>query len=219
MNLYPAILTGSIPEAQAQITSVASLPNIRSVQVDIIDGLFADNVTITPTDLAEIDFGELSCDLHLMTEEPLDFVYEAIDQKIQVPFRALIAQVEKMSHQADFLQTVRSNTWQIGLSLNLYTPIETIDEASWQTIDIIQLMAIEAGWQGQHFAPTIFNKIKEVKEKTRQLGRDVELIVDGGVKPEHLVELQQAGVESIAVGSGLWQAEDLQAAVAAYSGV
>ena len=217
MNLYPAILTGSITEAQAQIKSVAPLPNIRSVQIDIIDGLFADNVTITPADLAEIDFGELSCDLHLMTEEPLDFVYEAIDQKSQVPFRAMIAQVERMSRQADFLQIVRSNTWQPGLSLNLYTPIEAVDEDSWQNIDIMQLMAIEAGFQGQQFAATIFNKIKEVKEKVHQLGRDIELIVDGGVKPEHLAELQTAGVDGIAVGSGLWQAKNLRATVATYT--
>lgn len=205
MNLYPSILTGSIEEAQQQAVWISSYPKIRTVQVDIIDGLFADNLTITPIDMTAIDFGELSIDLHLLTEEPLDYVFEALPFKEQLTFRSMIAQVERMSSQSHFVDTVKKNEWQVGLSLDLYTPFEAIDEESWNEVDIIQLMAIEAGFQGKSFNESVLDKIAKLQEIRKQLDRDFEIIIDGGVKTKTIEKLQAAEVDSVVVGSDLWQ--------------
>jgi ribulose-phosphate 3-epimerase len=229
MQLYPAILTDSIQVAQSQLVSIASVPNIRTVQVDIIDGLFADNITLTPLDLHEVDFGEMSCDLHLMTEEPLDYVYEAIDSNTvnydeakkdvittKVPVRAIIGQIERMSNQQDFLQAVKGQNWQAGLSLDLYTPIDEIDPDAWFTLDIIQLMGVEAGFQGQTFNTHVFEKIAELQQQIEQHDRTVEMIVDGGLTPELAQKLQTLGVHGVAVGSSLWNEQDVRAAAETY---
>jgi ribulose-phosphate 3-epimerase len=229
MQLYPAILTDSIQVAQSQLVSIASVPSIRTVQVDIIDGLFADNITLTPLDLHEVDFGEMSCDLHLMTEEPLDYVYEAIDSNTvnydeakkdvittKVPVRAIIGQIERMSNQQDFLQAVRGQNWQAGLSLDLFTPIDEIDPDAWFTLDIIQLMGVEAGFQGQTFNTQVFEKIAELQQQIEQHDRTVEMIVDGGLTPELAQKLQTLGVHGVAVGSSLWNEQDVRAAAETY---
>lgn len=216
MNLYPSILEGSVDNAQSQIMWAAGIDKVRTVQIDVIDGLFADNVTITPSDFPAIDFGELSIDLHLMTEEPLDYVYELIEHREDLPIRAVIAQVERMSSQVDFIETVKKHNWQVGLSLDLFTPLESIDQDIWSRIDIIQLMSIEAGFQGQEFNPSVYEKIKEVNQLEKLYQRDWELIIDGGVKVDHVGLLSSAGVEGIIVGSGLWQANDIEATAAEY---
>lgn len=217
MNLYPSILEPSIERAQQEIVWVAGFDTIRTLQFDIIDGQFIDNLTITPSDLLELDLGEFSCDFHLMTEEPLDYVFELIEHQESIPTRAVIGQVERMSSQAVFLETVKKNNWQTGLSLDFFTPLESIDDDSWSQLDIVQLMAIEAGFQGQEFQERIFEKIKELNHLQKLYNRDWEVIIDGGVKPHHLKLLQAAGVEGVVVGSGLWQAEDLEQAVAEYT--
>lgn len=217
MNLYPAILTGSNKEAQQQVMWIASYSKIRTVQVDIIDGQFVENVTITPSDLPMIDFGELSIDLHLMAEEPLDFVYEALEHKDVLSIRSIIAQVERMSSQVDYVETVQKNGWQVGFSLDAFTPFDAIDEASWDAVDIVQLMGIEAGFQGQEFRPATLENIKNLVAIREQLGRNFEIIIDGGVKPDVVQKIEAAGADSVVVGSGLWKSDDLTQAVTTYS--
>lgn len=211
MNFYPSILTGSKHEAQQELIWINAYPAIRTVQVDVIDGLFIDNVTLSPVDFSDIDFGELSIDLHLMTEEPLDFVYEAIEHQEFFTLRSVIAQVERMSSQPFFIETVKSNNWQVGLSLDLYTPFEAIDDDSWRDLDIVQLMAVEAGHQGQAFQAQVLKKIKDLVVLRQQLDRPFEIIIDGGVKPDVIDAIKDAGADSIVVGSGLWQSQDQEA--------
>lgn len=212
MNIYPAILTGSPLEAQTQIAAAAALPEVQTVHIDIIDGQFVENVTITPADLAAMRFGPVNCDLHLLTEEPLDFVYEAIEHKKNLPIRTIFGQIERMSYQDHFLETVAKHNWQAGLALDLYTPIEEIEPESWNQIQGIIIMGIEAGWQGRPFNPEVFEKIKDITSIRRQLGREFEIIVDGGMTPQVVQELQEYAIDGVAVGSALWQSEDLKLA-------
>lgn len=214
--IYPAILTESIQLAQSQVMAISAVPKIRTVQIDVIDGQYADNVTITPSDLPEIDFSELSCDLHLMTEEPLDFLHEAIAVRELVPVRAVIGQIERMSHQRDFLLSVKEQSWVPGLSLDLFTPVDEIDDQAWDSLDIVQLMGVEAGFQGQSFNPLVLKKIKELQKVAKEHNRSIEICIDGGVSLEVVEELRRAGATSVVVGSGIWEQQDVIYAVAEY---
>src|SRR5690606_11795580 len=102
---------------------------VHTIQVDIIDGYFVDNITVTPADLIDLDFGDLEIDFHLMTQEPLDFVREIIDYQDDLPVRSVIGQIEQMSNQELFIDEVRRYDWNVGLSLNLNTPISEIDSS------------------------------------------------------------------------------------------
>lgn len=218
MILYPAILSDS-PDLIAEQLELSQLSEeVETVQIDIIDGLFAENVTVTPSDLVGQEFGDLTLDFHLMTEEPLDFVYEARDYKDELPIRAIIAQVEHLSNQPDYLKDVRNQEWKAGLSLNLFTPIDAIDPESWEFLDIVQIMGIEAGFQGQTFHPSALDTIREVAKKISQLDKNVEIIVDGGVTLQLIDRLREFGVTGVAVGSGLWQASDVEEAIHLFAG-
>jgi len=209
MNLYPALLDGSIEKLQSQIDLVADDGRIETVQIDIIDGIFADNLTITPADIPDLNLGRLQYDIHLLTEEPLDYVFELQTHCQHDQIRACIAQIEKMSFQSSFLEEVLHREWKAGLSLDLYTPLESLEDDIWLELDVLQLMAVEAGFQGGKFSPIIFDKIAEAKKIIAQLDKSVELIVDGGVSLENIEQLKDAGVENIVVGSTLWKSDNL----------
>lgn len=202
MHVYPSILTDSIREFTQQLDWVIAQGKIEVVQVDIIDGFFADNLTITPADLAGLDFQDVKLDFHFMVNEPMDYVHELIEFEHELPVRAVIAQVERMSHQADFLEEVHQQKWEAGISLDLDTPVTAINQASWKDLDIVQLMTIQAGFQGQSFSPRALNKISEIKQLMQP---DTKIIVDGGVKTEQLNQLHQLGVEGVTVGSAFWR--------------
>lgn len=206
MQIYPAILTDSLELLQKQVFEAGVLDSVATVQVDIIDGRFADNLTVTPTDLAMVEFGELQCDFHLMTEEPMDIVFELIEQEKILPVRAVIAQVERMSNQQFFLEEVQKHDWVPGLSLDIFTPLEAIEEESWQYVKVVQLMAVEAGFQGQDFNPLVLEKIKELRTFVEQNEYEVEIIVDGAIDSSTASQVMTAGADGVAIGSALWQA-------------
>ena len=208
MNVYPSILTDEIDQVIEQVEICIDNSVVQTVQIDIVDGFFADNITVFPSDLFPVDFGNLTVDFHLMTQEPMDFVHEIRDSKEFLPVRAVVGQLEQMESQVDFLQEVKKNGWMAGLSLNLHTPVESIDEESWEFLDVIQVMGIKAGLQGQDFNVSTLNLVSELHDEIETRGLNIEIIVDGGVKLNNVSELEDYGVDGVAVGSALWKAED-----------
>jgi len=210
VKIYPALLSDSRSELQRQLDLIGqqcSSELVSLVQVDVIDGKFADNVTLTPSDLPDLNWGDLQLDIHLMVEEPLDYVYELIDVKNQLPIRGVIAQVERMTNRDPFLEEVEKNGWLPGLSLDLFTPVDELETQVPHYLKIIQIMAIEAGFQGETFKPVALEKIKTLKPLANQLG--LELIVDGGVNQASIGQIAAAGANAVAVGSALWQSASI----------
>lgn len=207
MKVYPSILTDLVSVAQSQLEICTESEAVEVVQIDIIDGYFTDNLTITPTSLEECEFSDLQLDFHLMTQEPIDFAREISEISDKLPVRAIIGQVEQMSSQADFIDEVKRK-WKVGLSLNLYTPLEAIEDQSWERIDIVQLMSIEAGEQGRSFSETVYEKLEELQDFIAQNEYKIEVIIDGGVSSEVIDELASYDVDAVCVGSALWKADN-----------
>jgi ribulose-phosphate 3-epimerase len=209
MKIYPALLSDSREELQTQINRILDEAgeDIETVQVDIIDGRFADNLTVTPTDLTALNWGDLSIDFHLMTEEPLDYVYEILDVKDQLPIRSIIGQVERMSNVSHFLEDIEKNGWMPGVSLDLFTPFDALEAQDLRFIKVIQLMGIEAGFQGKDFNPIVLDKVKQLAAAAKTLG--IEIVVDGGVNEKTMTSIAKAGADGVAVGSALWKSPSI----------
>ena len=213
MNIYPAVLADSIDVFVEQMTLAQSLEGVEVVQIDVIDGRFADNITITPLDIVDYDFGELQLDFQLMVEEPIDYLNEIIEFKELLPTRAVIAQVERMSSQREFIEQAKDEKIKVGFSLDLFTPISAIEKELVCELDVIQLMSIEAGFQGQQFDQRVIEKIQEINQMKKELGLNFELIIDGGVKENQLSKLNKLNVDAVAVGSWLWKNDKPQSVV------
>lgn len=208
MNIIPAILSDSLSEVELQLHRIATETNLKRVQIDIVDGEFADNITVTPIDLISIDTKSISIDIHLMTNEPSNDVVECS----QVPgISLIIGQVEHMGSQKDFIEHVKSFHLKAGLSLDRYTPIESLDIEQLKQLDCIQVMGIAAGEQGRAFGgEPIFQKIEKLSSLVTSLGLKSEILVDGGIKPDTAKGCIRAGATGIVVGSYLWNSSNLQ---------
>ncbi len=209
MKLYPVILTESLSQVQKQIDLVKNNELIKGVQIDILDGTMADNMTVTPLDLEEIDFGNLFVDFHILTEEPMDYVWEMIEIKKRLPIRAVISQIERMSYPDQYLDELAVHQWKKGISLELYTPLEAIEGDLLADLDIIQLMAVPIGFQGQKLDNRIFERLEKLNEMINNQNLSIEIMVDGGIKLSNRNKLIQAGASSLVVGSELWKSNDI----------
>ncbi len=208
MNVTPAILTDSFAVVQEQLAIASVAAVVSKVQVDVIDGLFSENTTVTPMDLTVGDFGDLRLDFHLMVEEPMDFVSEIMAVSDYLPVESVIAQVERMSFQEDFLIEVKKMSWLAGLALDLYTPLESIDDSSWSELDVLLLMGHEVGYQNVRFRPAAMENIEAAVKFRQSSGHHFKIIVDGGVRREHLRLLREMGIDEVAVGGDIWSSLD-----------
>ena len=206
--IIPAILSGDINEIQRQVNLVKQVPEFKVIQIDVVDVIYADDHTVSPQDLTAVDFGDLKIDFHLMTEEPMDYVWEMEEYAKHLPIRAVYGQIEKMTYQEAFLEEIKKQDWKAGLALNLYTPVEEIGVDAWDWADAILLMAVEAGAQGQKFNPLVMEKIKALQNKMNQEAEPVKISIDGGVNINNLSELKAAKVDEVAIGSALFAESD-----------
>lgn len=207
MQVTPAILENDVGEVAEKLAIVTADGNFKVVQLDVADGQLTDSLTVTPLDLSLVNWGDLKVDFHLMTEEPLDYVWEIAAQEPALPVRAVYGQVERMGEQTAFLRAVRERGWTAGLALDIETPVDSIRESAWAEIDEILLLAVPMGSQGRTFDSEVLVKVKELQEEIAGRGLAIKIGVDGGIKPAQLKELQTVGVDMVVIGSFLWAGE------------
>ncbi len=221
-KIYPTIISSDLSEVEAQLAPALAAPDaISQVMIQIIDGEFAPALTVTPEDLAHLDFGSLQVDFHLITNEPLDYIWEIFDHTPPLPLRSISAQIEHLSDVSSFLQEVVSHEYVPGIALDLYTPIEEIS-ADWLAekygLKQIILMGTEVGETS--LAPAQFNPlvIQKLAELIRTYGsqikdKEIEVVLSGGVTPEVITQAHAATPPefhdqlAFAADSYLWQGD------------
>lgn len=199
MEIIPTILTKDFFEFQEKIKKIEGI--VSWVQIDVIDGVFANNKTVNLDLIKEFDHS-LRLDVHLMVKEPVDWV----GKSRMILADRVVGQVEMMTDIGNFIQEVVSSGAEVGLALDLQTPIEKIPDDIFPNLDLVLLMAVKAGFGGQEFNPKVFPKIKKVKQIVGDL---VEIGIDGGLDEKNIVECKKMGASIFYVGKTFWEAGDL----------
>lgn len=201
--IIPAILEQSIDEVQKKIDRVRDYASC--VQIDIID----DHKTVDLKEVLTIQFGNLSVDIHLMTDHPEQFLEQCAKIKKKTTSLRVIGQIERMENQSRFLLAAHRLQFRAGFALDLYTPISSLDPIAKEDADCILLMSVKAGFAGQHFDHRVVEKIRELKDSPYNGA----IVMDGGEDPGHIRLSRTAGATEFAVGSYLWEYKNIKEAL------
>jgi ribulose-phosphate 3-epimerase len=203
-KIVPAILESStdenyrISEVKRKVGLVSNL--VKRVQIDIIDGKFANNLTEMPEKLKEVDFSGVAVDIHLMVVEPINYLSRCeVLAKKGYDLRAL-AQVERMSDIKAYVFETLKKKIDAGLALDLDTSIELIPQELFSQVECVLLMSVKAGFSGQKFSELVIEKISNL----RKSGYRGEITMDGGMNPETIALSKNAGADTFGVTSYLW---------------
>ena len=74
-------------------------------------------------------------------------------------------------------------------------------------------MSVNPGFGGQSYIPVVTEKIKELKALIDEMNLDIDIEVDGGVKPSNIAEVVNAGANVIVAGSAIFNAGNIDEAV------
>jgi len=109
--------------------------------------------------------------------------------------------VEACIHIHRVLKEIRSYGIKAGVALNPATSLDTI-EYLLDSIDLITIMTVNPGFGGQVFIDTMIPKIKKAREMIE--GRNIDILVDGGVKADNARKIVKAGATILAAGSAIF---------------
>ena len=101
-----------------------------------------------------------------------------------------------------------------GLVLNPATPLSWRDYTL-DKLDLVLVMSVNPGFGGQKFIAAALAKLRAVRERVRNSGRDIWLEVDGGVKVDNIAEIARAGADTFVSGSAIFGTKDYKATIAA----
>jgi ribulose-phosphate 3-epimerase len=73
-------------------------------------------------------------------------------------------------------------------------------------VDIVLCMSIEPGYSGQEFMPEAYDRIRTVRS---QIPSHMHVQVDGGVGPENIRAVHDAGATLFVAGTSIFGREDL----------
>jgi ribulose-phosphate 3-epimerase len=218
IEIIPAIMPKSFDDLKEKYSLVKEYVDIA--QIDVMDGKFVPSknwpyinenkglpfvATKGSPLLPLIDF---EVDLMVMNPE------KVIESWIKAGAKRVIIHIESVTRIEEVFLKIPSDI-EIGIALNITTPISLIYPFI-EKVDFVQFMGIEKiGYQGQSFDERVLEKIKDLREKYSR----IIISVDGGVNLETAPKLIKAGANRLAVGSAIFESDNVERMIKQLSNV
>jgi ribulose-phosphate 3-epimerase len=149
-------------------------------------------------------YTNLPFDVHLMMDNPMDFV----DAYIEAGADIITVHGEVLPHLDRCIHYIKDKGIKASVALNPATS-PSILEYVLEYLDMVLVMTVNPGFGGQKFIKGMLPKIKRVREMidSQRLCMDIE--VDGGISALNIQDVAKAGANIFVAGSAIFGAEDI----------
>ena len=208
LEIEPSLYAADFSRLGEQIETVMEA-GATIFQFDVGDGHFIEPITIGPIVLQSISElvhergGILDC--HLMIETPWKH-FEAIQK---AGGDSVTVHYEVCDDLPGVIDQARELELGVGVAFNPETDPDAVVEAAGELVDVVLCMSIHPGYSGQPFMPESIPRVQRLRE---QLPDRVYIQVDGGVGPDNVRELREAGAGLLVAGTSVFGQDDIAAA-------
>ncbi|HAG09835.1 MAG TPA: ribulose-phosphate 3-epimerase [Desulfotomaculum sp.] len=208
IKIAPSILSADFANLMAEVKKIEN-SGADYLHVDVMDGCFVPNITFGPVVVQALrPHWALPIDVHLMIEEP----GRHLDSFIAAGADLITVHAEADRHLHRTLKYIKDRGRKAGAAINPSTHHSCL-EYILPFVDLIVIMSVNPGFGGQVFIPEVIPKIKAVKEILYTFGYNAEISVDGGIGPETVLSVVEAGANVVVAGSAVFGSPDPAQAV------
>jgi ribulose-phosphate 3-epimerase len=204
VEIEPSIYAADFAHLGEQL-DVLLRTGARVFHFDIGDGHFVPPITIGPIVLKWIapiihDQGGV-VDCHLMIESPekhFQAIREAGGNSVTVHYEVVT------DHMA-VIALAREQELEVGLAFNPETAPEDVARVS-EGYDLLLCMSINPGYSGQEFMAEAVERVRTLRGLVPP---EMHIQVDGGLGPENVRSVYDAGADLLVAGTSIFSREDL----------
>lgn len=208
IKLAPSILSADFSNLIEDVKKVEKA-GCEYLHIDVMDGHFVPNITLGPVVIKSLrKQSNMFFDAHLMITNPDNYIKEFADAGCDM----IVVHQEACPHLHRTIQNIKSHGIKAGVALNPATPIETIKHII-KEVDMVLVMTVNPGFGGQSFIDEMIYKIKELKTLIDKNNLNVDIQVDGGIKPENVDKVVKAGANVIVAGSAIFESKNIEETV------
>jgi len=182
------------------------------LHLDVMDNHYVPNLTVGPLVCDALRKHGITApiDVHLMTR-PVD---QLILDFAKAGASHITFHPESTDHIDRSLALVRQQGCKAGLAIN---PARTLDclEYILDKLDIILIMSVNPGFGGQAFIPATLEKLRKARALIQSSGKPIRLAIDGGIKPDNIRAVAEAGADMFIAGSAIFSEPDYAKVISA----
>ena len=205
IKLAPSILSADFAALLEDVKKVEAA-GCEYLHIDVMDGHFVPNITIGPLVVKSLrNRCNMTFDVHLMIENPDKYIEDFANAGADI----ITVHQEAAVHLHRTIQAIKALGKKAGVSLNPSTPVETLKHVI-KDIDMVLIMTVNPGFGGQKFIDTMIPKIKEIKAMADKENKNLEIQVDGGITPDNVKLVVDAGANVVVAGSAIFGTNDIE---------
>lgn len=187
-KIVPSIMCADQLQLKDELDSL-SRNNIDWLHIDVMDGVFVDNLAMAPYVISPIiENTQFTTDVHLACVNPKKYI--EMFSVIQPDF--ITFHIETTNHVDELINMIHEKGIKAGVAISPNTRIEAIFPYLGK-VDLILIMTVNPGFAGQKFQNHVLEKLEILNHKLNSYEKKPLIQVDGNIYDKTIEKIRENG--------------------------